>query len=133
MRSIRLAPLVGLLAVACSNGGDGPSGTALPPVEVEQAQLVTDGRFCRVAGTLFNRTPAGTYEVTLNFEAHDSVGRGLAETTLVVADVGPQDRISFRTDPFIGPQGNAIPCSRVAELHQHDSSARCTSGTGPGC
>jgi hypothetical protein len=116
-------------------GGGGPSGSSgpLPPVVVESAELTADGRFCRVRGTVFNQTTGATYEVTLNFEVHDSVGRALAETTLVLADVGPLARVSFRTDPFIGPLGDVIACSRVAELHQHGSDARCTSGTGPGC
>ena len=133
MRLTRFAPLILLLAVACSSGGGGPAGTTVPPVVVEQAGLVTDGGFCRVAGSVFNQTATATYEVTLVFEAHDSVGRALAETTLVLSDVGPLTRVSFRTDPFIGPLGNAIPCSQIAELHQHGSDARCTGGTGPGC
>jgi hypothetical protein len=130
----RLALPVMLLATACSGGGDGPSGASgSPPVVVESAELTTDSRFCRVRGTLSNQTTGATYEVTLNFEVHDSVGRALAETTLVIADVRPLVSLSFRTDPFIGPQGNVIPCSQVAELHQHGSDARCTGGTGPGC
>jgi hypothetical protein len=133
-RLIRAALPITLLATACSGGGDGPSGASgAPPVVVESAELTTDGRFCRVQGTLSNRTPGATYEVTLNFEVHDSVGRALAETTQVIADVGPLARVSFRTDPFIGPLGNMVPCSQVAELHQHGSDARCTGGTGPGC
>jgi hypothetical protein len=130
MRSIRLAPLILMLA-ACGGGG-GPANSMVPAVIVEEAVLVTDGRFCRVQGTVFNRTTGATYEVTLGFEASDSLGRPIALASAILAEVSPQTRVPYRTDPFDGPQGN-VPCSRIASLADEDSEVNCTSGTGPGC
>jgi hypothetical protein len=130
MRLTRFAPLTLLLA-ACG-GGNGPAGSPPPAVIVEEAVLVNDGRSCRVRGTVFNQTTRATYEVTLNFEASDSLGRPIALASVFIAEVPPQARVPYRTDPFDGPQGN-VPCSRIAQIADEDSDVHCTSGTGPGC
>jgi hypothetical protein len=133
MRLNRLAPLTMLLAAACSSGGGGPAGSDTPPaVLVESADLVSDGGLCRVRGTVFNQTTTATYEVTLQFEALDSLGRPIALASVFIAELPPQARIPYRTDPFDGPQGT-VPCSRIARIIDDDSEIRCTSGTGPGC
>lgn len=130
MRLTRVAPLTLLLA-ACG-GGSGPAGTQPPAVIVEEAVLVNDGRSCRVRGTVFNQTTSATYEVTLNFEASDSLGRPIAVASAFIAQVLPQSRVPYRTDPFDGPQGN-VPCSQIARIADEDSEVHCTGGTGPGC
>jgi hypothetical protein len=131
MRLNRLAPLTLMLIAACGGGGDGPAGP-VPAVIVEEAVLVTDGRLCRVRGTVFNQTTGATYEVTLSFEASDSLGRPIALASVFIAEVPPQTRVPYRTDPFDGPQGN-VPCSQIARIADEDSEVTCTSGTGPGC
>jgi hypothetical protein len=131
MRLSRLVPLTLLVTAAC--GGGGPSGSSgSPAVLVEEAVLVADGRACRVRGTVFNQTPMGTYEVTLGFEALDSLNRPIAEASAAVGEVAPQTRVPYLSEPFDGPQGT-VPCSSIARIIDDHSEVHCTSGTGPGC
>jgi hypothetical protein len=121
-----------LSIIAGCSSGDGPTSSDLAlSLTVESAELVSEGRSCRVGGTVFNHTADSTYDVLLNFEAHDATGAAIGEARALITDVPPQSRVSYLSDPLTG--NGQIACSQVAELHRHDSQAVCKSGRGPGC
>jgi hypothetical protein len=103
-----------------------------PSLIVESQNLTPDGSACRVTGTVLNVTVDSTYDVLITFEAHAASGAAIGEATAFIADVAPQARVSYRSDPLTG-NGGQVRCSQVAELHRHDSQATCKSGNGPGC
>jgi hypothetical protein len=123
MRTLAIACLVALTAIACSSDDD--EGGSAGPVELDFAGIES-GPFdsCDVVGTITNLDDDRFCDVFVAHIALDRDGFVFADSFASIPDVAPRESVTFEA-PLFDSDGDLVSCDEVDRIELDELEAIC--------
>lgn len=124
MRTLAIACLVALTAIACSNGDDDEGGSA-GPVRLDFAGI-EPGTFgsCDVVGVITNFDDDRFCDVFVSHLAFDDDDFVIGDSFVDIPDVAPGESVEFEA-PLFGSGGEIVFCDEIDRIELDELEAFC--------